>query len=717
MSDESRPLPATGPAWGRSRWDCVPSRRRGRVDGGRGPRLEPRAERRRALGTTGSSASSGGGLEHPRRFASSSGLADDPPYAVLEWVGTTTLAAAVGSAGPKPRDEAIELVRALAGAWQRPIAWDWPTAGSVPVRCLLVDGAQPKLDFTGARCRFPGRVGWHPALDAACRDPGKTAAAWPLTELADLYSLGVLLVWLLTGRTDRLDQRPARCGPRAGSTLGAWSADCSPTIRPSARRRTRSRSGLPVCWPSLDATGIWVKPRRPWRILRRSPVPGWWQRSTLARLDALHEPRTRPRARAGPRLGRYRLLDKLGEGGQGVVYRAEDPAEGSVVAIKVLRTDRADNPRSSGGSARRPGSWPRPTTPTSSTCWNTTRTTASRTWSWNSWPARASSRLLAERTRLDEPEALAIMAGVARGLMAGPRARDRPPRHQAQQHPPSGPHRPAAETSPSSVVQRSSSMPSSVAARTRGREHLATTVDAPIAEPAAPRVKISDFGLARHVVDTESLALTAAGRPAGNAPLHGARAMDRARHRSANRRLCDGRHAVSPPGRPASVRGARRATTCAAQHCNEPPPPLATLNPGVSDGVARVVERALAKQPEDRYIDAGAMLRDLEALLHGKPTDMAIHPRLPDCDPHRVLQFEFRWELESSPRQLWPLVTNTDRLDRAIGFPAGEVHDPLRAGPRRADLRRGPQGRDGRGRRGASVRMGRAAADGGAARV
>ncbi len=77
----------------------------------------------------------------------------------------------------------------------------------------------------------------------------------------------------------------------------------------------------------------------------------------------------------------------------------------------------------------------------------------------------------------------------------------------------------------------------------------------------------------------------------------------------------------------------------------------------------------LRKQPEDRYVDAGEMLRDIEALLHGKPTDLAIHPRLPECDPQKVLQFEWRWELQSSPRQLWPLVTNTDRLDRAIGFP------------------------------------------------
>ena len=64
------------------------------------------------------------------------------------------------------------------------------------------------------------------------------------------------------------------------------------------------------------------------------------------------------------------------------------------------------------------------------------------------------------------------------------------------------------------------------------------------------------------------------------------------------------------------------------------------------------------------------MLRDLESLLHGEPTGIPMHPILPACDPDRVLRFEFRWELDSSPRQLWPLVTNTDRLDRAIGFPA-----------------------------------------------
>jgi len=44
-----------------------------------------------------------------------------------------------------------------------------------------------------------------------------------------------------------------------------------------------------------------------------------------------------PLWRSVEQIGRYRILDELGRGATGIVYRAQDPAIGRIIAIKTIR--------------------------------------------------------------------------------------------------------------------------------------------------------------------------------------------------------------------------------------------------------------------------------------------------------------------------------------------------------------------------------------------
>jgi class 3 adenylate cyclase len=248
---------------------------------------------------------------------------------------------------------------------------------------------------------------------------------------------------------------------------------------------------------------------------------------------------------------------------------------------------------------------------------------------------RSLGKLLEERGRLSEQLALQIMADVARALVSA---------HER------------------GIVHRDIK-PDNILLIKNDKEAEEAHAE------GVPRVKLTDFGLARHVVETESLMVSQVGALLGT-PLY------MAPEQCSGVGVVDARADIYAmgitlfhllAGRPPFVSTTQLGVI--NMHCNEPPPPLRTFNPAVSEGTCQIVEKCLAKKREARYADGAALLYDLERVLRGEPTGIGVHPHLPKADPHKVLNYDWAWQLEASPEALWPYVSNTDRLNKAVGLP------------------------------------------------
>jgi serine/threonine protein kinase/class 3 adenylate cyclase len=613
-------------------------------------------------------------------------LEDDPPHVVMEWAGTTTLESV---AAEKPLVDRLKVpfVRAVAGALSQAHRLGMAHGRLVPAQVRVIEETQPKLDFTGLLVGFPLEPDRGQTIAGSITGGDGVARDWATERSNDLESLGALLAWISGGHRDRLlteiGDPGTQIDPRVEDVvlelMAADSAD-----RPTAKE---VEDRLARVGGSFDETGEWS---------HLEPAVSDTMDSWAGGTDLILPRHGHDSARRGLRerqLGRYRLLERLGEGGQGVVYRALDPADGSIVAIKVLRTEKARDPVVLRRLRKEARLMAEANSPFVVNLLEYNEDGGLPYLVLEFVAGQTLAQLLQAKDRLDEVTAAAIMASVARGLTAaherGIVHRDIKPSNILILDPARDAANARSEFSSIGSSDRLDGAARSEPPPSATPSAVTISESPPVVTPGH-RIKISDFGLARRIVDSESMAVTAAGALVGTphymAPEQwtGRQVDSRTDVYAIGATLF---HLVA--GQPPFTGDTREVLS--ALHCNEPPPSLRALAPNVSDALSQIVETALAKRPEDRFVDAGAMLRHLENLLHGEPSDVAVHPLLPACDTRDVIALDFVWEMKSSSRELWPFVSNTERFNRAIGVQAPQFSarfDPERGVRRFARMHR-----------------------------
>jgi serine/threonine protein kinase/class 3 adenylate cyclase len=562
-------------------------------------------------------------LEHPAALAVYAlDLESDSPHVVLEEPPADDLVAVLGREVPQPAAAVTALGRDLTGAVAAAHRLGLVHGRLTPRGVLLTRDRAPKIDFTRVEAYGPPPPS-DPAVEVSCRAPELSVGPGP-DAAADVYALAAVLFWLLRGRAFHPGAPPQPAAPLEDLLRRMLAAD--PVERPSAEQALRHLAGL------LAPVG--VTEERPAVAAADEPLGP----HTIA------DPAAHTAAPAAPRerLGRFRLLESLGTGGLGQVFRAEDPADGTVVAIKVLRPEVVGRPHALQRFRKEARLLAEVRSPYVANLVEMNEDGGVHYLAQEFVPGTNLARLLDERGRLDEPFALAVAADVARAL--------------ADAHRRGIIHR---DVKPENVLLAYS------------RETPASAESSALAERSRLNsiVKLADFGLARHVVESESLHMTQDGATVGTA-------LYMAPEQAAGEAIGPAADVYSLgatlfhllAGRPPFQADTFLAVS--RMHAEEPPPALGRLNPAVSAATCRLLEKALAKRPADRYPDADALLRDLERVLRGEPTDVAVHPRLPDCPPERVIRYDWTWDLDAPPERLWPYVSNTDRLNRAAGIPA-----------------------------------------------
>ncbi len=538
---------------------------------------------------------------------------------------TTDTLAKVLAAGPLPAERAVRVLHDVARALHQ-LHREGLTHGAVePAAVALYEGGGAALDVTGLRCSTRAD-----ALARLCRAKDDEGDAG-----ADVFALGALLLACLEGRgaVARLleDRGAERTTADAGRSytgahmLAAEMLEEEPAWRPSSfevvRRLAALRGG-----PTDDGDST-----RAGAPAARAPE------GAAVVAGATSTPEGLPEA-----VGRFEVITLLGEGAMGRVYKARDRKSGDVVALKVIPADPPPTKRALKRFRKEARILSEVNNPGVAGLVDAGEDDG-RLWiAVEHVEGDTLSSFIAQRGPLPETEALGIVADLCRALV--------------DVHAQGVVHR---DIKPQNVL---------VVAEAAGA--------APV-KRASPRIKLIDFGIARHLDETESLAMTRHGAVLGT-PLY--MAPEQARGDSV-----DARSDVYAVGTilyelltgtaPFAGHG---ATAVLLMQQERVAPRVTEVRPECSEEVARIVARALEKDPDARFPDAHEMLAALLRLLDEEPATIMAHPRA--RGPDGLSRWAFEWDLKSAPRELWPYVSNTERLNRAIGLGAVDEHVEIEDG-------------------------------------
>lgn len=547
----------------------------------------------------------------------------EPPFAVFEPVPPQTLADLPAERRPCPEIEVLRTAEQMVDLLRVSHQMGLVLGDLRPGRWYR-SGERLHHEVSGVRTRvLPG-----PEVEETAWTAPEERDGNPGDFAADIFRLGLLLAWLGLEQPVGAGYRADRTEGPAGEIRLSWLVQemlqTDPDDRPGAQALT-----------DIFATGQFpgnhdLDPTR----LSQSPLPHV--------VPYVADP-TRLQ-----RIGRFILGPILGEGGLGRVYRGEDPAGEGPVAIKVLHAHLANRPIVVKRFRKEARLLREAANPHVANLLEINEDQGIHYLALEYLDGVSLNRLLRNSKlvpngRLEENQILGLLLDVCRAL-ADPHAR-------GIIHRDIKPHN-------IMVLREGPLMRTLASAQTRSPEEVLRGGNA----------KLCDFGLARHVVETDSLHMTQEGAALGT-PLY--MSPEQASGRSNLDPTTDVYalgatfyHALA--GRPPYL--ADTAPGVTHQHAHAPLPPLRQTVGEVGEGLARLIERCLAKDPCDRFPDAGAVLAEVERLVRGDPSDLVVHPILPPAT-NRVLAYDWSWELKAAPRQLWPYVADTDRLNRAAGLP------------------------------------------------